>query len=285
MKIASFKHKGNPNNISYGVLKEEKLIEISEAFKVNYPSVRHVLEADVLTELAKDIQQQTKTLSLDEVSFVPPVHNPERIFCAGMNYHKRYPLDDAPPLPGNVVLFTRVSGTLVGHDEALEIPLGEAANTFDYEGEIVVVIAKQGRHIKPEDAHDYIAGYTIMNEGSVRAWQKHSVHAGKNFANSGSCGPYMVTADEISNPDKMTLKTRLNDVEVQNTTSDQMIFSLNEIIAYISHTIDLRAGDLIATGSPEGTGASQTPPRFLRSGDVVEVEVSGVGILRNTVSE
>jgi len=280
MKIASFNYN---DELTYGVLKDGKLAKVSTTFQTSYPNLRDVLEADALDKLAQDVEQSTNLLNLDDVSFLPPIYNAQRIFCAGMNYHKRYPVEGAPPPPGNVVLFSRVPGTLVGHEIPLEIPLGEAANTFDYEGEIVVVIGKAGRHIEAEDAHTYIAGYTIMNEGSVRAWQKHSVHAGKNFANSGSCGPYLVTADEIQDPEKLILKTRLNGTEMQHTTADQMIFSIGEIIAYLSHTIDLRVGDLIATGSPEGTGGSQSPPRFLRSGDVVEVEVSGLGVLRNQV--
>ena len=256
---------------------------VSADFQAKYPSLRHVLAQRVLTSLARNVKGQKISHELDELELLPPLYNAERIFCVGMNYPKTYPLDDDPPPPGNPVLFTRVSGTLVGHNQSLDIPLGEAAKSFDYEGEIVVVISKTGRHIKKEDANDYIAGYTIMNEGSVRAWQKHSVHAGKNFANSGSCGPYLVTKDEIENFENMCLKTRLNGHEVQKSTVNQMIFSVEEIIAYLSHTIDLRAGDLIATGSPEGTGASQKPVRFLRQGDSIEVEVSGLGVLRNRV--
>ena len=133
------------------------------------------------------------------------------------------------------------------------------------------------------DAHKHIAGYTIVNDGSVRGWQKHSVHTGKNFANSGACGPWMVTADEIDDPFAITLKTRLNGDEVQNTNAGEMIFPIPELIEYISHTIDLRPGDIISTGSPEGSGGSRQPPRFLRAGDTLEMEVSGVGVLQNRV--
>lgn len=180
-------------------------------------------------------------------------------------------------------MFAKVPGTLVGHGQALEVPLGEAAETFDYEGEIAVVIGKPARHITQAEAWDHVAGYTIVNDGSVRAWQQHSVHAGKNFANSGACGPWMVTADAIADPDALELTARLNGSVVQNTTADRMFFAIPEVIAYLSHTLTLLPGDIISTGSPEGAGMSQDPPRYLRAGDRLEIEVSGIGCLANRV--
>ena len=187
------------------------------------------------------------------------------------------------PPPENIILFAKLPGTLVSHKQPLEIPMGKAAETFDYEGEIGVVIGKHGRHISESDALDYIAGYTIINDGSVRAWQKHSVHAGKNFANSGGCGPWMVTADAMPHYSEIALQTHLNGELVQDTTAKEMVFSIPQLIAYISHTIDLRSGDLIATGSPEGSGGSRQPQRFLRQGDLLEITVSGVGTLVNPI--
>ena len=281
MKIASYQHS---NCSGYGTVQGQGIIPASQAFRQRYPSLRHVLEAEALSELARDAQNRSAELSFNDITFLPPIPNCQRIFCAGMNYPKRYPVAGDPPPPDNVVLFAKVAGTLVGHEQALEIPLGEAANTFDYEGEIVVIIGKGGRHIRREDAHKHIAGYTAMNDGSVRAWQKHSIHAGKNFANSGSCGPWMLTSDEVSDTQTLDLSVRLNGTTVQESSAERMFFSIAKLIAYTSHTIDLRPGDMIATGSPEGTGASQTPPRFLRSGDVIEVEVSRLGVLRNQVA-
>jgi 2-keto-4-pentenoate hydratase/2-oxohepta-3-ene-1,7-dioic acid hydratase in catechol pathway len=163
------------------------------------------------------------------------------------------------------------------------VPEGEAAETFDYEGEIAVVIGKTGRHIPAEKAHEYIAGFTAFNDGSVRGWQKHSVHAGKNFAGSGACGPWMVTADEIDVPEAMTVTTRLNGQVVQHAPATEMFFSIPEVIAYVSHLTPIEPGDVIAMGSPDGSGGSRVPPRFLRDGDVLEIEVSGVGTLVNSV--
>lgn len=280
MKIASFRH---DRITRYGVVTPDGIITVSDDFRNRYPSLRDVLDDDALDKLAHDTQDRDSDVPLDEAQLLPPITNPRRIFCVGINYPKKYPLDNPAPLPEHIILFAKLDGTLVGHGERLEIPKGDAANTFDYEGEIGLVIGKAGRHIDEKDALDYIAGYTIINDGSVRGWQKHSIHAGKNFAKSGGCGPWMVTADEINDLTAMRLSTRLNGKTVQDTTVAEMIFSIPQVIAYISHTIDLRPGDLIATGSPEGAGGSRQPPRFLRESDILEMEVSGVGVLCNSV--
>jgi 2-keto-4-pentenoate hydratase/2-oxohepta-3-ene-1,7-dioic acid hydratase in catechol pathway len=222
---------------------------------------------------------------MDNLELVPPVHNPDNILCIGINYKKRYPLDTALHLPDNIILFGKHIGSLTGHSQRLEIPLGDAARTLDYEGEIAVVIGRAGRHICVENALDYIGGYTVLNDGSVREWQKQSLHAGKNFYHSGACGPYMVTSDEIADSSALELRTWLNGELVQQVTADQMLFSIAEQISYISHLMPLAAGDIIATGSPEGSGGSRVPQRFLQAGDHLEIEVSGVGRLSNVVGE
>ena len=280
MKIASFK---NADTTCYGIVKNNDIVPVSIEFQLRYPTLRQVLEGDAIRALAEDTGNRSPEHSIDDLQLLPPLFNAQRIICVGINYAKRYPLDSPAPPPEHIILFAKLDGTLVGHGEALEIPSGEAAETFDYEGEIALVIGKRGRHITQEKAFDHIAGYTIVNDGSVRGWQKHSVHTGKNFANSGACGPWMVTADEIEDPFAITLKTRLNGDEVQNTNAAEMLFPIPELIEYISHTIDLRPGDIISTGSPEGSGGSRQPPRFLRAGDTLEIEVSGVGVLQNRV--
>lgn len=273
----------------FGLVQDEFVVPASRSFVESYPTLRDVITADALEQLAADRAQSDQNIALSDVQLLPPITNPQRIICVGINYPKRYPVADENgefpfmPAPENIILFAKLDGTLVGHGQPLEIPVGEAAETFDYEGEITVVIGKGGRHIPAENAFDHITGYTIMNDGSVRGWQKHSVHAGKNFANSGGCGPWMVTADEIDDPFGMTLQTRLNGELVQDTVASEMVFAIPELIAYISHTIDLRPGDLIATGSPEGSGGSRKPQRFLRTGDQLEISVSGVGTLKNRI--
>lgn len=283
MKIASFYRSDDPaDGIAFGVVSGDGLVEVSAGFAARHPSIRHVLAAEALAALAADVADREADHALTDLRYAPPLWNAERIQCVGVNYPKKYPLGDVPP-PEEIFLFAKLDGALVGHGAPLQVPQGEPAETFDYEGEFVLVIGKPGRNIPQSRAFEHIAGYTIMDDGSVRGWQRHSVHAGKNFTRSGACGPWMTTADEIADPFAMTLTTRLNGNQVQHTAAGAMIFPIPRIIEYVSTITDLRPGDLIATGSPEGAGASQTPPRFLRDGDVLEIEVSGVGVLSNPV--
>jgi len=159
------------------------------------------------------------------------------------------------------------------------------SDDFDYEGELALVIGKGGRHIPADRALDHIAGYSCYNEGSIRDWQRHTSQflAGKTFAESGSFGPWLVTTDEIPDPSKLTLQTRLNGKVVQDTTTDLLITAIPELIAYISTICPLVPGDVIVTGTPGGVGAKRTPPLWMRPGDTVDVEISGIGTLRNTV--
>jgi 2-keto-4-pentenoate hydratase/2-oxohepta-3-ene-1,7-dioic acid hydratase in catechol pathway len=165
----------------------------------------------------------------------------------------------------------------------LELPSGKAAETYDFEGEIVAVIGKSGRFISKDDALKHVIGYSIMNEGSVRGWMKHSVHAGKNFHSSGSWGPWITTVDEIDDFSSLKLETHVNGKLMQSAFAGEMIFSLSELIAYISNLLPLNPGDIIATGSPNGTGGSRNPTAFLNSGDCVEVSVDRIGTLKNYV--
>jgi 2-keto-4-pentenoate hydratase/2-oxohepta-3-ene-1,7-dioic acid hydratase in catechol pathway len=280
MKIAQFRTRARS---SYGVVSGNGIVEPTEGFTSQYETLQDVLAGDALQALAKDVDGRPGSIKLDKVQLLPPLGPSSKIICVGINYRKKYPVEGAAPAPDNIILFAKHHDAIVGHGEALELPRGEAAATFDYEGEIVLVIGKAGRHIARDDAHDHIAGYTIMDDGSVRGWQKHSLHAGKNFARSGGCGPWIVTADEIEDPGRMTLTTLVNGETRQQTDVASMIFPPDELVSYISHFTPLAPGDMIATGSPEGAGGSYSPPRFLKAGDTVEISVSGIGTLRNTV--
>ena len=174
-----------------------------------------------------------------------------------------------------------MTGTLVGHGEPVVAPV--ASETFDYEAELAAVIGTGGRHISVDEALGHVAGWTCLNDGSVREWQRHSVNAGKNFERSGSIGPWMVTADEIADPQALRLFARVDGEVRQDSSTSEMIFSVAEIISYLSQAIELRAGDVIATGSPEGTGGSFDPPKFLRAGQHLEIEIEGIGVLANPV--
>ncbi len=279
MKLVSFSNNGQE---SFGVISNSGLHPVLELFKKECPDLKAVFGSQKIKDLKTFCEE--KPIPLSQVTLLPPIPNPGKIICAGMNYRKPYPVDGvAPPDPGNIVIFGRHSETLVGDGTDLERPRGEAADTFDFEGEIVAVIGKSGRFISAGEALQYVVGYSIMNEGSVRGWMKHSVHAGKNFHASGSWGPWITTVDEIDDFSSLKLETHVNGKLMQSALAEEMIFSLPELISYISNLLPLNPGDIIATGSPDGTGASRDPKAFLNSGDCVEVSVDRIGTLKNYV--
>ena len=279
MRLASFVLNGSE---SFGVVTNKGVHLVQANFKDHTPNLKSVFSKQKTMDLQSFCEENP--IPLSKVSLLPPIPNPGKIICAGMNYRKPYPVDGvAPPDPGNVVIFARHTETLVGHGADLERPRGEAADTFDFEGEIVAVIGKSGRFISSEDALQHVVGYSIMNEGSVRGWMKHSVHAGKNFHASGSWGPWITTVDEIDDFSSLKLETHVNGKLMQSALAAEMIFSLSELISYISNLTPLNPGDIIATGSPDGTGGSRNPSVFLKPGDCVEVSVDRIGTLKNHV--
>ncbi len=281
MKLVSFSQNGQEG---FGIFSQSGIYPVLEKFKKEFPNLRAVIDSQKIEDF--EAFCESNPIPLSEVSLLPPIPNPGKIICAGMNYRKPYPVDGvAAPDPGNVVIFARHTETLVGHGTDLELPSGKAAETFDFEGEIVAVIGKSGRFISKGDALKHVIGYSIMNEGSVRGWMKHSVHAGKNFHASGSWGPWITTVDEIDDLSSLKLETHVNGKLMQSALADEMIFSLPELIAYISNLLPLNPGDIIATGSPDGTGGSRNPTVFLNSGDCVEVSLDGIGRLKNYVGK
>ncbi len=217
----------------------------------------------------------------EAISFDIPIPNQRRMLCAGLNYHKKYPLGGEVKLPKQPVYFNKPPGSLVAHNEALVRPIASAQ--LDYEVELAVVIGRSGRHISESDALEHVAGYTILNDGSVRDWQRHGVAAGKNFYRSGSCGPWIVTSDLLPDPSALSVTTRVNGEQRQHSSVNEMIFSVEELVAYMSQIMPLEPGDIIATGSPEGTGGSMEPQVWLSAGDQIEFEVPGIGLLKNSV--
>lgn len=281
MKLARWRANGED---AYGLIDGVMAYPASDPFRARFPDLVDVLAAGAISDLRADAMA-SQPVPCDDITWRLPIHRGARMICVGINYPKRYPLDQSVTRPENIILFAKLDGTLVPHGSPLEIPVGEAADSFDYEGEIGVIIGRTARHISAGEAHAHIAGYTVVNDGSVRDWQRHSVHAGKNFADSGGCGPWITTADEIDVPEALKLTTRLNGQIVQHAPASEMYFSIPQVMSYISHMMPLFPGDLIAMGSPDGTGGSRTPPRFLKDGDVLEIEVPGVGLLRNRVGK
>ena len=281
MKLATIRHR---DQTLYGQVSGDWFYPAEAALKTRYTTLKDLITDGALTQLAAQQTRQKDGINLTHVSYLPPIPDPGKIICVGLNYRKPYPVDGvAPPNPSQIILFGKERDTLLGHQQKLETPAGPAAHSFDFEGEIAVIIGTGGRHITADDAMTHVLGYSIFNDGSVRDWQKHSIYAGKNFSGSGSWGPWITTADEIKNPATMSLTTHLNGQQMQNTTADQMIYSIAAQISYASHLYELQPGDIIATGSPDGTGGSRTPKRYLQEGDLLEIAVSGIGLLQNNI--
>ena len=215
----------------------------------------------------------------NEVRWLPPVTCSSKIICVGLNYGKHV-LESGKELPTHPSLFIRFPDSLVGHQQSIVVP--SVSEQLDYEGELAVVIGKPGRHIAVENAMDHVGGYTCMAENSVRDFQKHAqqVTPGKNFRHSGALGPWILTANSAPEVSALMLSTFVNEQRVQHDGCDQLIFSVPELIAYISSFTELRAGDVIATGTPEGVGMKRKPPLYLREGDTLTVEITGIGVLR-----
>ena len=223
-------------------------------------------------------------LPMAEVTMLPPVPNPDKVLCIGLNYLPHI-LESGRPHPTHPSIFTRYPESLVGHDVPLVRPA--ASREFDYEGELAVVIGKAGRHIAADKALDHVAGYSIANEGSVRDYQNHTTQfwPGKSFERSGSLGPWIVTPDEVGDITAQTLTTRINGNVEQHTPISDLAIGIPEIIAYASTVITLRPGDVILTGTPGGVGRYRKPQLFLEPGMLAEVEVTGIGTLRNGITD
>ena len=267
----------------YGVFSSDVVTPVNVDFLLHYPTLRDVLDDSALDLMRQNIELN-RPIALSDIRFLPPIPNPRKIVCVGMNYRKPYPVDGvASPDPENIILFGKERESMLAHGDALESPTGEAAHSFDYEGEIAVVIGRTARRVTADHAMSHVLGYSAFNDGSVRDWQKHSVYAGKNFARSGAWGPWITTADELPPPQDLELTVTLNDEVVQHAFGREMIFSVAEQIAYASNMFTLRPGDVIATGSPDGTGGSRSPKRFLIPGDTVKISVGAACTLINSV--
>ena len=280
MKLASFQ---TDNRHSYGAVTTSGVIDIGQLPET--PSTLHAALIELNTEqLAALVESRSPDYALDDITYAPPVTDPEKIICIGVNYVNRNEEYDDTALPPYPSVFLRTPGSLVGHLQPIVRP--PESKQFDYEGEIAIIIGKSGRRIPQDSAESHIAGLTVLQEGSVRDWMRHgkfNVTQGKNFDRSGAIGPWMVTADEFDNYDNLTVTTRINGEQRQHDTTANLLFSFPYLISYLSTFMRLKPGDIISTGTPTGAGARFDPPRFLVPGDDVEVEVPGVGRLKNYV--
>ena len=277
MKLASFTASGRA---SYGIVVGDGIVDLGAPLGARYPGLRAALAGNALGEIARAADAKPD-LALADVHLLPPIPAPDKIVCIGLNY-RAHAAEAGLKVPDHPSLFLRLVNTLVPHGGALVRP--SLSSDMDYEGELAVVIGRGGRHIAASQALDHVAGYACFNDGSLRDYQRqHSVAVGKNFLATGGFGPWLVTSDEIPDPSQLTLTTRLNGAEVQRGETADMIFSVPQIISYVSDFTPLEPGDVISTGTPPGVGMARKPPLWLKPGDVVEVEISRIGVLRNSV--
>ena len=272
MKLLSFAADGKE---WFGALRDDGVVTLNN--KVAQPNLRAALAAGNLDDMRNIAQHTAPDRNLGDLKFLPVIPQQEKILCAGINY-RSHAAEMARELPKQPSMFIRFADTLVGHGGELIRP--KVSDNFDFEGELAVVIGKGGRHIPAERALEHVAGYTCFVDGSVRDYQKFSVTSGKNFPGTGPLGPWLVTRDEIPDPARLTLVTRLNGKEVQRSTTDLLIYSIAQIIAFCSDFTALSPGDVISTGTPEGVGHSRKPPLWMKPGDALEVEITGIGVLR-----
>jgi 2-keto-4-pentenoate hydratase/2-oxohepta-3-ene-1,7-dioic acid hydratase in catechol pathway len=283
MRFLTFSHAGKE---SWGVITDEGVIDLGNLLGSNLLEVLQNNKLDAMKKLANGLDVDYKA---EDIEFLAPITNPGKIACVGVNYANRNAeYKDGSEAPKYPSLFIRTPDSLTAHNQPLIRP--PESDKLDYEGEIVIIIGKEGRRIAEEDAYDYIAGITIMNEGTLRDWVRHAkfnVTQGKNFVHSGSIGPWMVTADEFTPEqfENMRVTTRVNGEIRQDDTTASMMFPFKYIISYFSTFFHLKPGDVIATGTPNGAGARFEPPRYLAPGDIVEIDVEGVGTLVNGVQD
>ena len=285
MKLISFLRHGNP---TYGIISGQgddmRVLDLKPLLGDKAPDLRSLITQNMTAAAADALAKHPATLKFAELELLPVIPNPDKILCVGLNYQDHV-AETGRALTEMPAIFVRMPASQVAHGQAIVRP--PESFRLDYEGEIAIVISEGGRRIQEADAWKHIAGYSCYNDGSIRDWQNHTTQwtAGKNYWRTGGFGPWLVTADEIAPNQKMTLTTKLNGVELQRATTDMMIHSIPRQIDYISSFIPLLPGDVIVTGTPGGVGNKRTPQLYMKDGDVVEIEVDAVGILRNSVKD
>ena len=283
MKLLSFIHQGRE---TWGAVVGDGVVDLGKA-RPQQPTLADYIASGDYLHAAQHVEGLPLAASLAELTFLPVIPRPEKIVCAVRNYMDHHQevlaagmqreLSEFPPI------FLRVWRSQTAHNQPIVRP--HVSESLDWEGELAVIIGKGGRNIPESQAYEHIAGYACYNDGSVREWQFHAkqIASGKNFESTGGFGPWMVTADEIAPGRELKLETRLNGEVVQSSHTGHMIFSIPRLINYASTIFTLTPGDVIITGTPAGVGWSKKPPRFMKPGDVCEVEIEGIGVLRNPI--
>jgi 2-keto-4-pentenoate hydratase/2-oxohepta-3-ene-1,7-dioic acid hydratase in catechol pathway len=280
MKLSRFHANGADR---YGVMTDAGLVDLTPRIGATYPTLQSVIEAGAYDAARDAAAGVACDFGLDDVTWLPPVAPPANILCVGVNYRDhRAETGRADEQDAFPTAFTKLHESLVGHNQP--IVRASASETFDFEVEYGVIIGKPAHKVSREDAMDHVAGYTIMNDGTIRAWQyERGVVQGKNFWRTGGCGPCMVTRDAAPAWEDTVVETRINGEVMQHSTVDLLIHDVPALVSYFSQLTALKPGDMIATGTPGGVGHLRKPPRYLVPGDVLEMEITGIGVLRTPV--
>ena len=286
MRLIAYMQDGKP---ALAVLKNENWVRVSDVLPNAPTDLMRLLQGGetALAELRTGVEtaKSATVIDLDNVELCPPISRPGKIICLGLNYadHAAEGGHARPEFPS---IFMRSSTSLVAHGAAMIRPA--CSIKFDYEAELAVIIGKRCRHVTAGEAQAVIAGYSCFNDGSIRDYQKRTSQwdLGKNFDGTGAFGPAFVTADELpAGAHGMRIQTRLNGQVMQDANTRDLMFPVAEAIEIISECLTLEPGDVIVTGTPSGVGAARMPPVWMRDGDTVEVEIEGVGVLRNPVKD
>lgn len=277
MKLISYNYNEQEH---YGISTPQGIVDLTTRMGQQYPDLKSLIAGGAIKR-AQNYSNDTPDFTEQEVEYLPVITRPNKILCVGMNYaDKRLEFNQTDPAP---TLFVRFPDSQTGHNCPLIKP--SITNEFDYEGELAVIIGKDGSHIKQENALSHVAGYSCYMDGSVRDWQHSWFTAGKNWPKTGGFGPCLTTADEITDPGNLTISTYLNGNRVQHDNTSNLIHKVPELISYISLFTELSAGDVIITGSPGGVGKKRVPPLFMNAGDRIEVEIEKIGRLINFITD
>ncbi|AJY52381.1 fumarylacetoacetate hydrolase family protein [Halomonas sp. KO116] len=281
MKLVTFRYQ---NTISIGLVDGGRVLDLAPLADRLGGSLKEMIRKGVLSDLVGFDTSSLNSLSLDEIEFLPVIPDAGKILCVGINY-TTHVKETGRDMPMHPMIFTRFADSQAGHLTPIIRPF--VSHKLDFEGELAVVIGKTARHVKAENALEYVAGYSCYNDGSVRDYQKHTIQfiPGKNFPNTGGFGPWLVTSDEIPDPQALHLTTRLNGDVMQDTDTSDMIFGVAKLIEYCSTFTELAPGDVIVSGTTGGVGAFREPPVWMKPGDSIEIAISGIGTLRNTIAD
>jgi acylpyruvate hydrolase len=284
MRLLAFNKNGSQH---IGVLTGEEVIDLSIAAPSLPKELVEIIEGgeNTLKQIREAITSESAAsrMAITDIDWLPPTRKAGKIICLGLNYaaHAAEGGHDRPEYPS---FFMRGNSSLVAHEKPILRPL--ASETLDYEAELVAIVGKRAKHIKQDDALDYIWGYSVFNEASIRQYQRKTAQwtIGKNFDNTGGFGPIVVTADELPpGADGLKIQTRLNGEVLQDATTDMMLFNVKETVELLTECLTLEPGDLIVMGTPSGVGHARKPPLWMKAGDICEIEIEKIGILRNPI--